>query len=377
MLKIKSVNVLPILYKKTATGAIQCWEQEIAGNTIITHFGQVGGKIQITKDVIKSGKSIGKKNETTAKEQAWKEAEARWSKKKKAGYVEKIEDAKSDKVDAIIEGGVLPMLAKKFEDHSDDLVFPVFVQPKLDGARMLAVFDDKGKVSLWSRTRKRITSVPHLVKRLEFLGLKNTVLDGELYCHKLNKDFEKLMSAARKKDPSPESAQLEYHIYDVVLGAGFEARLKQLYDMLEMAIPPIHFVETHTAQDEETIVMLNDKFVARGYEGAMIRKPNVNYENKRSSQLLKMKSFQDEEFEIVAIEEGRGKLAGHCGAFRCKTKNGDEFSAKMAGELENLKEYFNNQDDYIGRMLTVKFQDYTGYGIPRFPVGVRIREEDL
>jgi len=366
---------LPTLYKKTATGAIQFWAVQIEDKTILTSFGQVDGKSQLTKDVIKSGKSEGKKNATSAAQQALKEAEARWNKKKKSGYVISIENAEADKVDALIEGGILPMLAKEYGDYASKLVFPVLVQPKLDGARMLAMFDAKGKVSLWSRTRKRITSVPHIAKYLEALGLKNTTLDGELYSNKLSNDFEKLMSAARKQKPSPESAQLEYHIYDVVLGAGFESRLKQLYDMLEMAIPPIHFVETHTANSEEEIQGFYSRFMQRGYEGAMIRMPNVKYENKRSSQLLKLKEFHDAEFEIVGLEEGRGKLAGHCGAFVCKTKSGETFNAKMSGKTEKLKAYWDDKENLIGKMLTVKYQSLTGYGIPRFPVGMRVKIE--
>lgn len=369
------MNKFPTLYKKTATGAIQEWEISVYKNTITTFFGQHEGKFQKTEDTIKAGKSEGKKNATTAIEQARKEAQSRWEKKKKSGYVESMEDAQEDKVDAIIEGGIIPMLAKKFEDHEEDLQYPVYVQPKLDGARMLAVFDHEGCVTLWSRTRKEITSVPHIAKYLEMLKLKNIVLDGELYFHKLNKDFEKLMSAARKQNPSPESAMLEYHIYDTVLGAGFEARLKQLYNILENALPPIHIVETHTAKSKEDIERFQERFIASGYEGAMIRQPNVKYENKRSSQLLKLKTFQDDEFEIINLEEGRGKLAGHCGAFVCQTKSGDVFNVKMAGELSKLKEYWDQGKNYVGKMLTVKYQDLTAYGIPRFPVGVRIRED--
>lgn len=363
------------LYKKTATGAIQQWDIEVNSRTILTNFGQVGGKFQSTTDVIKAGKSEGKKNATTAEEQARKEAKSRWEKKKKSGYVESLKGASKGEVDAIIEGGALPMLAKKFEDHYEELVYPVLVQPKLDGGRMTAIFDSKGKVSLWTRTRKRITSVPHIERYLERLELKNTNLDGELYNHNLKSDFEKLMSAARKKSPSPESAKLEFHVYDVMLDTGFEYRLKQLYDMLEMAIPPIHIVETHTANNILEVQDFYDTFMAKGYEGAMVRQLGQNYQGKRTSQLLKMKSFKDAEFEIVALEEGRGKLAGHCGAFRCKTKRGDEFSVKMSGELTKLKEYWENGYDYIGRKLTVKYQDLTAYGIPRFPVGVRIRED--
>ena len=72
----------PCLYKKTATGADQMWQVETDGNKIITRWGQVGGKIQEETEVIKTGKNIGKQNETSPEQQARYEAQALWTKKK-------------------------------------------------------------------------------------------------------------------------------------------------------------------------------------------------------------------------------------------------------------------------------------------------------
>lgn len=80
------------------------------------------------------------------------------------------------------------------------------------------------------------------------------------------------------------------------------------------------------------------------------------------------------EFDIIGIEEGRGKLSGHVGAFVCMTDEGQEFKAKMSGSTEKLKEYFENHDLWKKKQLTVQFQDLTAYGLPRFPVGLRIKE---
>ena len=108
----------------------------------------------------------------------------------------------------------------------------------------------------------------------------------------------------------------------------------------------------------------------------MLRNSAGEYVNKRSSDLIKVKEMQDAEFQIVGIDEGRGKLAGHVGSFICKTANGDKFNAKMSGNLGRLKEFFNDHSLWEGKMLTVQFQDLTAYNIPRFPVGLRIREPE-
>ena len=92
-----------------------------------------------------------------------------------------------------------------------------------------------------------------------------------------------------------------------------------------------------------------------------------------SMDLQKVKDFLDDEFDIVDIEEGRGKLAGHVGAFICKMSDGKTFKAKMSGDTEHLKDYFENHQRWSGMRLTVQYQGLTSYGIPRFPVGKAIR----
>ena len=64
-----------------------------------------------------------------------------------------------------------------------------------------------------------------------------------------------------------------------------------------------------------------------------------------------------------------------CAIFICRTKTGNEFSCKMEGSLGNLKKYLINPEIVIGKQITVKFQNLTSDGLPRFPVGVRVEED--
>ena len=211
----------PTLFKLTSTNAIQYWKisvEEFICNygKIITEYGQVGtDKPQITSDIISVGKNNGKTNETTPYEQAIKEAEATWNKKLKSGYVKSEEEATSGKVDNIIEGGVLPMLAHKYKDHSNKIKFPCFGNRKYDGTRCIAIVKN-GKCSLWSRTRKRITSMIHIEKELESLKLDNKIFDGELYNHKYKDNFEYLVSKIRPENPVEDYTEVQYHIYDTI-----------------------------------------------------------------------------------------------------------------------------------------------------------------
>lgn len=387
------------LYKKTSTGAIQFWEivagadprlaQTIQGY-IKTTYGQLGtDSPQVTEDVIKEGKNAGKKNATDAVQQSVAEAQAKWEKQKKKGYVESIEAAEAGTLDALIEGGIVPMLAHKFSDQAHKIKYPAFAQPKLDGIRCVAIVD-KGQVSLWSRTRKRITSMPHIeaeiasiFKTTEDGQTFSAVLDGELYNHDFKNDFEKIVSAVRKEAPEEGYLNVQYHIYDYVNANEFTDRTRTLKNIFQIhqqndgVFKYLRRVETLEVANETELMDSFDLYRSQGYEGAMVRNSAGLYVNKRSYDLLKIKEFDDAEFKIVGVEEGRGKLAGHAGSFVCRTTDGKEFLAKMRGETSELKRYFENRALWDGKLLTVQYQGLTGaQGVPRFPVGVRIREAE-
>ena len=367
------MRTLPTLFKLTSTGAIQTWSIGVEKNLIIVLHGQQGGKIQRTEETIKEGKNIGRSNETTPAEQALAEATSKWEGKIKKGYVEDVDRASAGEKD--IDGGFDPMLAHKFADHGHKITYPAYIQPKLNGHRCLAVIDN-GVCTLWTRTRKPITSMPHIVKELENVYPKGSFkLDGELYNHDYRDRFEDLASFIRQETPKPGHEAVEYHVYDQGMEGGFGARIELLAQRF-LASPESRFlkcvklVETIKVQDEEQMVATFESFLARGYEGGMARNLDGPYEGKRSYHLQKIKEFQDAEFPIVGIKEGRGSYAG-CGIFVCKAVNGETFDVKMRGPKEQLQEFWSDHKTWKGKILTVKYQYISAYGIPIFPVGER------
>ena len=368
-------NEFPRLYKKTSTGSIQYWDISTVENKIITKYGQLGTKNeQVTTDVIKSGKSKGKKNETNPESQAMAEAKASWEKHLKKGYVQSLQDAADGIRDKIIEGGVDPMLAFVWDDHKAKLKLEnCYISRKLDGIRCIAILKD-GKCTLWSRTRKPILSVPHIVKEIEESFKTDIILDGELFNPKFSDDFEHIVHLVKQqKEPDPHHTDVEYHIFDAVGYQDYVTRMMPVFNIVSAKYlkPLSHYI----AKTEEDVINFAKMFVQEGYEGAMVRDISTPYEHKRSYTLQKVKFFFDSEFEIVGVEEGRGKLAGHAGAIVCKMENGTEFKAKPDGSVKKLKEYFENKEKLVGKLLTVKYQGLTRKnGVPRFPVGLRIRE---
>ena len=370
---------LPTLYKLLDTGSVMVWnimveDSGTTGTSIVTTWGVEGGAVQETRDYISQGKNIGKSNETSPFKQAQSEAESRWTKQQKAkGYIHSREAALVGQRSDLIRGGIDVMLAHKYRDHAKKIQWPAYVQRKYDGIRCAAVIEN-GICTLWSRTRKPITGVPHIARHLtEKLANQNIVLDGELYVHSLKSDFEKIISYVRQEAPKPGHEVVQYHVYDVVMDGDFSARTRWLQQNMLIG-EPIILAETKMVESEDDMLYYFQESLADGYEGCMVRNSASRYEGKRSYGLQKVKEMQDAEFIVVGVEEGRGKMAGKA-IFVCLADNGTNFSVKMKGSLGDLVKYIHNPSLAIGKRLTVQFQNLSVYGIPRFPVGLRLRDD--
>jgi DNA ligase-1 len=370
------------IYKKASTGKITSWSIWTEGADICTQWGYIDGQQQTGRDTVLEGKNIGRANQTTPEEQADAEARSTLEKKLKRGYVKTLEAAKAGEVDKVVGGGIWPMLAQKYADQAAKIQFPAFMQPKLDGHRCIAVFDKAGKCTLWTRTRKPILTVPHIVAALDSAGLSDIVLDGELYADRFSDDFEKLTHLIKRDKVAEGHEKVQYHVYDCLHpdspSEGFSERLKRFNGHLKTVGHPVVCVETTEVGCDEEVQAYFKKQLAAGYEGAMIRNASgayVQHPTKRSYDLQKIKQMDDAEFKIVGVKEGRGKLAGH-GIFTCATEEGNEFDAKMSGSLDKLKEVLENKEDYIGKMATIQYQGMTKKScVPRFPVALRVRDD--
>ena len=82
-----------------------------------------------------------------------------------------------------------------------------------------------------------------------------------------------------------------------------------------------------------------------------------------------MKEFQDDEFEIIGGKEGTGTDTG-CIIYRCITADGKEFDARPKGTVEDRQQMMIELPDSIGKMLTVRYAEYSDDGIPQHPVGI-------
>ena len=362
---------IPILYSRTDHGSIQQWQIIIDNGTFYTIEGLVNGKLTTSLPTVCLPKNEGKKNRTSAHEQAIKEAHSKWKKKKEqGGYFEELSHIDNE---TFFE----PMLAKKYEDVFSSELLPVYVNVKLDGIRCIVT--NKG---MFSRNGKLILSATHIRKSLQWFFDKNplAILDGELYCGKLNNDFNKIVSLIKKTKPTQEDLEesanvIEYWIYDF---PSEKSNFKERYEALDEKLFKLNSdskiikVDAHLVNCVEKLDTLYGEAITNGFEGQMIRL-NGKYENKRSKNLLKRKEFMDDEFTILDIIEGEGSRTGTAGYMTFKTQAGISFKSNIKGSHKYLKEVLKNKNILIGKQATIKFFNYTpDKEIPRFPYVIKI-----
>jgi DNA ligase-1 len=300
--------------------------------------------------------NVGRANERDSQAQAYFEYDAIIKKQMDKGYLPKGEKKQERP---------MPMLAHKFKDHKGKVEFPVYVQPKLNGMRML--FD--GEVG-FSRGNKEI--IPEVIQHLKF-DTGGYMLDGELMLPN-NVLLQESMSAIKKYRPGI-SNKLVYHVYDIVSPhKSFDSRCALLMYLSKNFPPNVNLVTTVGCKDESNVYAHHTKFVSDGYEGTMIRDPHMTYEiGKRSYSLLKLKDFVDAEYRIVDLVDGDGSDRG-LAIFVLETNSGERFNCRPEGTQENRAELFRKKRELLGRFMTVRYFELSRDGIPIFPVGVSVRD---
>jgi len=358
---------LPTLYHKTKTGKIIEWEVWTENDRIITRYGEEGGKKQTTSKRAEP-KNVGKSNETTGAQQAEKEAEAMHKKRLDRKYSLTKEEAEKPVF--------LPMLANSFEDKKHKVKYPVDVQPKFDGNRCFA-FWKGNKVVLMSR-EGLFFNIPHIQEEISQHLPKRFVLDGEIYIHGM--PLQNINKLIKKHREGPEgSEQLKFYCYDgFTLSKTKEPwtwtrRLWELNLVLQHMKDPVIPVDVALANSEKEVRDLEKAWAEKGYEGAIVRLHDGVYElGHRSSNLLKVKTFVDDEFKIVGHTYGSGR-AEKAVVWTCEQEEGKRFNVVPATTIEEREKMGKNPKKYYGKWLTVKYQKRTEDNMPFLPVGKGFR----
>ena len=278
---------------------------------------------------------------------------------------------------------IKPMLAHVY-DSSRWIGGPVWIQPKFNGVRALY---QKGRFQSRDELPWPADFLQHLADPLMHMFGENspTILDGELYYHSwpLQRINQAVAVNATVRGATDDTREICYMVFDqVAYNRPFFLRFGEVSQTILVGNhPQIQAATTVETESHQYAEDFYARFVGEGFEGIMYRigtcpythpkQPRENApgflsdKNNRTWHLLKRKSWQDDEFKCIAVEEGEGKRAGKVGRFVCITRHGVTFGVGSGISDAEATAYFDHPP--IDHFLKVQFLTYTSDGRPFNP----------
>ncbi|XP_072042651.1 DNA ligase-like [Amphiura filiformis] len=252
------------------------------------------------------------------------------------------------------------MLAQKHTDSTNPKNW--WISEKLDGVR--AFWDGK---HFYSRLGNRFFPPAWFTEAFP----SDYELDGELFVGR--GQFRSTVSIVKTKSNIDDAKwkTVKFHIFDAPNISGtFEHRINTIAQYFKENESSTAVVLSHTkCRNKEHVETELKRVENLGGEGLMIRKPGSSYEECRSYNLLKIKTFYDAEARIIGYKQGQGRNSHRVGAFHCIMECGKKFHVGSG-----LSDKDRNKPPKKGTIITYRFQELTNSGMPRFPsyVGIRI-----
>jgi DNA ligase 1 len=268
-------------------------------------------------------------------------------------------------------------LADKYEPKLVDWEDGWYVSRKIDGARCIAIVDSNGDATFYSRTGKTFDTLDIVRAGIKALNITNTVLDGELCLvdEDGNEDFQGIMKQLKKKDhtiPNPS-----YKIFDMITidefyskkgqkNRSYSIRYANLCAVMQVnECPCLTVLEQEVIRDDNHFNEWVAKSTKEKYEGLMLR-ADEPYKGKRSKDLLKYKSFFDDEYEVVDVEMGpfRYVLNGKeheetmlsCVMIQHK---GHTVRVGSGFTIDQRQEFYKHPNKILGSQITVQYFEET------------------
>lgn len=245
-----------------------------------------------------------------------------------------------------------------------------WVSRKMDGLRGIYIPGE----GLFTRGGKKLIGFEDTIEKdlADFTSKTGYSVDGELFTTEI--PFDEIQGAVMSNKNIDEEVKKKIKFFTFGLVKNFWQReiFKATVDMVNDLLgvkgyPYLQLVE-YRLIDVSEVDKVHDEFVAEGYEGIMLRSPNVSYEFKRGNGLFKYKKFIESDFEIVGIYEGQGKYEGKLGGMSIR---GEAFGRIIETDMgsgftdEQRVKYFDL--NLIGKMVEVKYQGLTKGNSLRFP----------
>jgi DNA ligase-1 len=283
----------------------------------------------------------------------------------------------------------LVALAERYDKNPQLLTFDKkwLCSRKLDGVRCITIIYE-GTIRFYSRKGIEFFTLDVIKKEIEKninclveihvpdILSNGIVLDGEmcLVDDLGNDDFQGMMKLIKKGNSTIKNPK--YKVFDVLHLEDFLSGSSQLIlsrrlfilnaHMKEHQSKCIEVLEQTPVESEEQFAELNKEATTKGWEGLILRK-DVCYEGKRTKNLLKVKKFMDDEYEVVEIitgdynysVAGEGQAKAEMMTAVKILHKGYEVKVGSGWSIEQRKEYFANPEKIIGKTINVQYFEET------------------
>jgi len=264
-------------------------------------------------------------------------------------------------------------LADKYYPNIVDWKDGWYVSRKIDGARCIAIVDDNGDTTFYSRTGKSFETLDIVAGGIKALGVSNVVFDGELCLvdEDGNEDFQGIMKQLKKKDhtiPNPS-----YKIFDMIshdefyskkgdTNKTYEHRYNNLREVMSNnTCVCLSVLGQEQIRDDDHFAEWTKRANDYGWEGLMLR-ANSPYKGKRSKDLLKYKNFSDAEYEVIDVEMGPFRYVkdgAECEEtmLSCVTVKHKGYDVRVGSgfSIEQRQEFYCNPKKILGKVITVQY----------------------
>ena len=285
------------------------------------------------------------------------------------------------------------MLADDSKKHEKKMTGDVYVEPKLDGVRVITICDvDKDEVRMYSRNGKELNNFPKILEQFDSMldqMAESMVFDGEV----MSDDFQTLMREIHRKGGA-KTDDAVLNVFDCLpleafKEGGYAGSLTVRKGMLNEYefgpnISKVEYVRMNLSEDDgqKMFADYNKLCIDKGFEGIMVKPMGGVYECKRSSLWLKVKPFIEVSLKVIDTEEGTGRNAGKLGALIVEGTDMDKFIKTNVGSGltdNDREEFWKAKDKLIGQIVEIRAdaitqnQDTKDEWSLRFPRFLRFR----
>jgi DNA ligase-1 len=195
-------------------------------------------------------------------------------------------------------------------------------------------------------------------------------LDGELWMGR--NQFSAIVSIVKTKDADKEWKKIQYMIFDAPqVSENFEKRLAFAKKWFKNhPNPHVEIIQQEICRNQDHLKRKLKEIESKGGEGLILRKPGSPYITGRSYDLLKVKSFDDDEATVIQHFKGKGRNADRMGSILVEMKNGIRFKIGTGFTDEE-----RNNPPPVGTIIRFKYYGITKSGVPKFASFLRVREQ--